>query len=145
MFRAIISSILKITRLCLCTDDAVSLHYTTSCKHNLVLPRMGEIIARNMSSWLKLLIKLLFLQLGVYIIVSVMHGHTNIEKSHSSSLTRFSFFPYTPTPFPSLSLLLKLLFHQWAGTEIPKSMTPFSPIIQMYTGAANVGCHLVSF
>jgi len=26
-------------------------HYTTSCKHSLVLLRMGKIIARNMSSW----------------------------------------------------------------------------------------------
>jgi len=31
-------------------------HYTTSCKHSLVLLRMGKIIARNMLSWLKLLI-----------------------------------------------------------------------------------------
>jgi len=29
---------------------APSVHYTTSCKHNLVLLRMGEIIARNMLS-----------------------------------------------------------------------------------------------
>jgi len=29
--------------------------YTTSCKHSLVLLRMGEIIARNMLNWLKLL------------------------------------------------------------------------------------------
>ena len=36
---------------------------TTSCKHSLVLLRMGEIIARNMLSWLKLLIKLLLLHL----------------------------------------------------------------------------------
>jgi len=35
-------------------------HYTTSCKHSLVLLRMGEIIPRNMLRWLKLLIKLLF-------------------------------------------------------------------------------------
>ena len=27
-------------------------HYTTSCKHSLVLLRVGEIIARNMLSWL---------------------------------------------------------------------------------------------
>ena len=39
---------------------------------------MGEIIARNKLSWLKLLIKLLLL--AVYIIVSMMHGHTNIKK-----------------------------------------------------------------
>jgi len=43
--------------------------YTTSCKHSLVLLRMGEIIARNMLSWMKLLIKLLLcIQLAVYII-----------------------------------------------------------------------------
>jgi len=29
---------------------ASSVHYTTSCKHSLMLLRMGEIIARNMSS-----------------------------------------------------------------------------------------------
>ena len=69
MFRAIISHILRSTRLCLqlvvkCTDDAASsVHFTTSCKHSLVLLRMYEIIARNMLSWLKLLIKLLLLHL----------------------------------------------------------------------------------
>jgi len=31
-------------------------HYTTSCKHSLVLLKMGEIIARNMLNWLELLI-----------------------------------------------------------------------------------------
>jgi len=39
-------------------EAATSVHYTTSCKHSLVLLRMGEIIARNMLNWLKLLIKL---------------------------------------------------------------------------------------
>jgi len=29
---------------------ASSVHYTTSCKHGLMLLRMGEIIARNMLS-----------------------------------------------------------------------------------------------
>jgi len=29
---------------------AMPVHYTTSCKHSLVLLRMGEIIARNMLS-----------------------------------------------------------------------------------------------
>ena len=37
--------------------------YTTNCKHSLVLLMMGEIIARNMLSWFKLLIKLLLLHL----------------------------------------------------------------------------------
>jgi len=35
---------------------ASSVHYTTSCKHCLVFLRTGEIIARNLLSWLELLI-----------------------------------------------------------------------------------------
>ena len=42
---------------------ASTVHYTTSCKHSLVLVTMGEITARNMLCWLKLLIKLLLLHL----------------------------------------------------------------------------------
>jgi len=42
---------------------ASSVHYTTSCKHSLVLVRMGEIMVRNILSWLKLLIQLLLLHL----------------------------------------------------------------------------------
>ena len=42
---------------------ASSVLYTISCKHSIALLRMGEIIARNMLSWLKLLIKLLLLRL----------------------------------------------------------------------------------
>jgi len=41
--------------------NAPPVHYTTSWKHNVMLLRMGEIIARNMLSWLKIIIKLLFL------------------------------------------------------------------------------------
>ena len=65
MFRPIISPILRSTRMCLqlavqCTGDADSwwqqaaspVHYNASCKHSLVLLRMGEIIARNMLSCL---------------------------------------------------------------------------------------------
>jgi len=44
-------------------QTASSVLYTTSCKDSLVLLRMGEIIARNMLSWLKLLIKLLLLHI----------------------------------------------------------------------------------
>jgi len=33
-----------------CRPAASSVHYTTSCKHSLVLLMMGEIIARNMLS-----------------------------------------------------------------------------------------------
>ena len=35
---------------------ASSVHYTTSCKHSLELLGMGEIIVRNVLSWLELLI-----------------------------------------------------------------------------------------
>ena len=44
-----------------CLLAASPVLYTTSCKHSLLLLRMGEIIARNMLSWLKLSIKLLML------------------------------------------------------------------------------------
>ena len=44
-------------------------HYATSCKQNLVLVKMGEIIARNMLSWLELLIiRYCCIYLVVYII-----------------------------------------------------------------------------
>ena len=46
-----------------CLLAASPVHYTTSCKHSLVLLRMSEIIARNTLSRLKLLIKLLLLYL----------------------------------------------------------------------------------
>jgi len=55
-------------------------HYTTSCKHSLVLLRMGKITARNMLSWLELLIsRYCCIYLVVYIIVSMMHGQTNTK------------------------------------------------------------------
>jgi len=77
MFRAIISSILSLALDCVYSlwykaptmlpaghqKAASSVHCTTSCKHSLVLMRMDDIIARNMLSWLKLLIKLLLLHL----------------------------------------------------------------------------------
>jgi hypothetical protein len=67
---------------------ASSVHYNTSCKHSLVLLRKGEIIDRNMLSWLKLLINCYWcIHLVVYIIVSVMHGHTNIKFTDINYLT----------------------------------------------------------
>ena len=59
-----------------CRPAASSVHYTTSCKHSLVLPRMDEIIARNRLCCLKLLInRYCCIYLVIYIIVSGMHGH----------------------------------------------------------------------
>ena len=46
-----------------CLQAASSVLCTTNCKHSLVLLKLDEIIARNMLSWLKLLIKLLLLHL----------------------------------------------------------------------------------
>ena len=65
------STLMSVTRRVLnkndknsCHQKAASLlHYTTSCKHNLLPQRMGEIIARNMLSRLKLSINLIFLHL----------------------------------------------------------------------------------
>jgi len=50
---------------------------TTSCKHSLVLLRMGESIGRNMLSWLKLLIKLLLLHLVGYLYYFITTGCLN--------------------------------------------------------------------
>jgi len=59
---------------------ASSVHCTTSCKQSLVLLRMGEINARNMLSRLKLSINYYCcIWFVVYIIVPMMHGHTNIK------------------------------------------------------------------
>jgi len=60
MFRAIILPIFRSTRLCV-----------TACgvTHSLVLLKIGKVIARNMLSWLELLISYYcFIYLVVYII-----------------------------------------------------------------------------
>jgi len=63
-------------------------HYTTSCKHSLVLLRMGEIIARNMLSWLELSInRYCCIWLVVYIILLVMHGQKIIKYIYGCFLT----------------------------------------------------------
>ena len=110
MFRAIISPILRSTILCLqlvvqCTDDAaccwpgwggsavpphpghqqaaLSVHYTTSCKHSIVLLRMGEIIARNMLTDCNYQQNLLFLHLvGCLYYFIHTHFQTMLRYSH---------------------------------------------------------------
>jgi len=68
-----------------CQQAASSVHYTTSCKHSLVLLRMGEIIARNMLSWLKLLIKLLLLHLvGLFILLYQWYTVTQTSNERPS-------------------------------------------------------------
>jgi len=54
---------------------ASSVLYTTSCKHSLVFLRMGESIARNMLSWLKLLLLHLVGCLYYYISDARSHKH----------------------------------------------------------------------
>ena len=119
MFRATISPILRSTRLCLQlwynaptmlpTGSIMGALYH-SCKHNLVLLRMGEIIARNMLSWLELLInRYCCIHLVVYIILLVMHGHTNTKRGYDleiingSTLPKFRNRPYCqPRLYPYL-------------------------------------------
>ena len=60
--------------------------FTTSCKHSLVLLRMGEIIARNLLSWLKLLIKLLLLHL-----VGCLYYCSNDARSHKRQTEKNTF------------------------------------------------------
>ena len=80
-----------------CHQQATSsVHYTISCKHSLVLLRMGEIIARNMLSWLKLLINCfivasswLFIQLYQWCAVTqTSNVHYTISCKHSLVLLR---------------------------------------------------------
>ena len=77
---------------CCSTGDAAasSVHYTTSCKHILELLRMGEIIARNMLSWLKLLIKLLLLHLVgcLYYRINDARSHKHYKKNPSTTVFR---------------------------------------------------------
>jgi len=60
---------------------ALSVHYATSRKHSLVLLRVGEIIVRNMSSWLKLLTKLSLLHL-----VGCLYYYINDVRSHKHQM-----------------------------------------------------------
>jgi len=70
-----------------CPQAAPSVHYTTSCKHILVLLRMGEIIARNMLSWLKLSIELLYLHL-----VGCLYYCISDARSHKHQKNNGNFF-----------------------------------------------------
>jgi len=63
-----------------CQQATSSVHYTTSCKYSLVLLKMGEIFARNMLSWLKLVIKLLLY------LVSCLHYCINDARSHKHQI-----------------------------------------------------------
>ena len=94
MFRTIILPIFKNTRLCV---TACGMMHTRCCRpatswqhrgciipqavtHSLVLLKTGKIIARNMFSWLELLIsRYCCICLAVYIIVAAMHVQTGIK------------------------------------------------------------------
>ena len=65
---------------------ASSVHYTTSCKHSLVLLRMDEIIARNVLSCLKLLIKILLFNL-----VGCLCYCVNDARSHKQQILKIDF------------------------------------------------------
>ena len=71
------------------------MHYTTSCKHSLVLLRLDEIIARNMLSGLKLLINCYFAPSWLFILL-----YQRCTVTQTSKLTKLVFtlhnFPYAP-------------------------------------------------
>ena len=100
MFRATNSTILRSTfwlyiqLLVQCTDTAANryhrsaeeaVHCTKSCIYSQkVLLRMGEFVDRNMLVWFKKIKKInkrktCCILLVVYIVVLMMHGHTNIK------------------------------------------------------------------
>jgi hypothetical protein len=55
-------------------SEGLSKH-SKDCKHSLVLLKMGEIIARNMSSWLEFLInRYCCIYLVVYIILFILQS-----------------------------------------------------------------------
>ena len=109
MFRAIISPILRSSRLCLqlvvkCTEEVAcwwpsSVQYTTSCKHRLVLLRMGKIIVRNMLSWLKLPINCYCcIYLVIYCYCKLRRFCTNcIKLTHNRVVVAVFIFIYLPT------------------------------------------------
>ena len=72
-----------------CLLAASSVHYTASCKHSLVLLRMGEIIARNMLSWLKLLIKSLLLHPVGCLYYCINDVRTHKHQTSKDSWTEF--------------------------------------------------------
>ena len=68
-----------------CLLAASPVHYTTSCKHSLVLLRMGEIIARNILSWLKLSMKFVIVASSwLFILLNKMK---KVNESHISAFT----------------------------------------------------------
>ena len=71
-----------------CLQAASPVLYTTSCKHSLVVLRMGEIIARNMLNWLKLLVKLLFLHLVGCIYYCVNDSRSQKHQNYRSHCSR---------------------------------------------------------
>jgi len=54
-------------------------HYTTSCKHSLLLLRMDKIFTRNMLSWLGLINRYSCIYLVVYIIVFAAQFGCNLH------------------------------------------------------------------
>jgi hypothetical protein len=118
MFRSIILPIFRNTRLCVTAcgimhqrcfrPSASSVHYTTSCKHSLMLLKTGEIIARHMLNWLELLInRYCCIYLVVNIIVLVTHAHTSTNIKYGVNSPWISWFYYS---WP------KLLF--WCGWDM---------------------------
>ena len=88
-----------------------SVHYTTSCKHSLVVLRMGEIIARNMLSWLELLINVIVASSWLSMLfVSMMHGQANIKPCYCF-LHHSQYGDYLPKQNQPNSILSRVAGH----------------------------------
>ena len=96
-------------------------HYTTSCKHSLVFMRMGEIIVRNMLSWLELLINLIVESSWLFVLfLSVMHGHTNI-KCDMKSMHKNTCYISAAFSWFSIVVLLRMWNRRWYEARDEKS------------------------
>ena len=92
---------------------ASSVLYTRSCKHSLVLLRMGEIIARNTLSRLKLLIKLsiwLFILLYQWCTVTQISNPINMYGHNSPKLNSLPCCTVTAHTHTSCSLDVRIRF-----------------------------------
>jgi len=69
-----------------CLQASSSVHYTTNCKHSLALLSIGEIIARNTLSWLKVLMKLLLLHLVGCLYYWINEARSHIHKKRHECL-----------------------------------------------------------
>ena len=121
-----------------------SVRYTTSRKHRLVLLRMGEIIARNVFSWLKLLIKLLLLHLVgcLYYCISDAWSHkyqnififTFFYTAEWTSVLGFSTFRNDPFSYYSFYISWPFLTYQFEFAQLAYRFSHLPAIARVTSG-----------